>query len=50
MSFDIECPGEACVLSNVNYIVLGDHLWSLQNVFVSVHGLDVFVYFQTLLL
>ncbi|KAF3521595.1 hypothetical protein F2Q69_00051239 [Brassica cretica] len=29
MSFDIECPGKAYVLSNVNHIVLGDHLLGL---------------------
>ncbi|KAF3516834.1 hypothetical protein DY000_02059332 [Brassica cretica] len=31
MSFDIECPGKAYVLSNVNHIVLGDHYWVFAN-------------------
>ncbi|KAF3518922.1 hypothetical protein DY000_02061709 [Brassica cretica] len=31
MSFDIKCPGKACVLNNVNHIVLGDHYWAFAN-------------------
>ena len=31
MSLDIECPGKAYVLSNVNHIVLGDHYWIFAN-------------------
>ncbi|KAF2546913.1 hypothetical protein F2Q70_00023220 [Brassica cretica] len=31
MSLDIECPRKACVLNNVNHIVLGDHNWVFAN-------------------
>ncbi|KAF3584452.1 hypothetical protein F2Q69_00026868 [Brassica cretica] len=46
MSFDIECPGKAYVLSNVNHIVLGDHYWVFANrtSSISVHYLPCGVY------